>query len=211
MPDQDRDLATLLDDVKTIKAILTNQDAPFPRVWKALYTVAAALTVVGLVQYFVPFYHGRDFDGLVVWLWGPAAVVLFPIVLAILLRELKASGRGILGQARVRHLLYARWVAPPAILIVLWTASRNPVFGVEGVSLCLIAVWQTLLEQMAPDGFRVLPPTYLALGILELALGWRGPEVVLANVLLVAGALVVAATLLRHAHRNRAQAPTQAA
>jgi hypothetical protein len=207
VPDPNHDLATLLDDVKTIKAILTNQDAAFPKVWKALYTVAVALAVVGLVQYFVPFYHGRDFDGLVIWLWGPAVVVMFPVVITILLRELNAAGRAILGQSRVRHLLYARWVAPPAILTVLWTAARNPVFGVEGVSLLLVALWQTFLEQVLPDGFRALPPTFLALGIVELAFNLRGPEVVLFNVLLVAGALVVAATLLRLNQKT----PTRAA
>lgn len=196
MPNQEKDLATLLEDVKTIKSILTNQDAPFPHVWKALYTVAVALTTVGLVQYLVPFYQPMDFEGRVVWLWGPVALVLFPIVLAILLRELRAAGLGILGQARVRHLLYVRWVAPPAILIVLWTASRNPAFGVEGVSLLLIAVWQSFLEQIVPAHFRLVPPLFLALGVVELAFNLRGPEVVLANVLLTAGALVLAATLL---------------
>lgn len=197
MAEPNPNLEALLEDVKTIKSILQNQDAPFPQVWKALYTAASALTVVALVQYFVPFYRVMDFDGLALWLWLPGVCVVAPVILAILLRELKISGKRVLGQARVRHVLYARWVVPPALLIALWTASRNQAFGVEGVSLLLIAVWQTVLEQILPDSFKVLPPAFLALGVAELVLNARGPEVVLLNLLLLAGALAFAATLLR--------------
>lgn len=202
MAEQEKDLATLLEDVKTIKAILTNQDAPFPQVWKALYSAATALVIVGLLQYFVPFFRGLDFDGLVLWLWLPAFCVMFPLVLGILLHELKVVGKGVLSQNRVRHLLYARWVVPPALLVVLWTASRNPSFGVEGVALLLIAVWQTVLEQIVPEGFRPVPPTFLALGAVELLTNVRGPEVVLFNIVLTAGAVVLAATLLRNSVRK---------
>ena len=204
MSDREKDLSTLLEDVKTIKSILTNQDAPFPQVWKALYTAAAALITVGLLQYFVPFFRQLDFDGLILWLWLPGACILFPIVLAILLHELKVTGKGVLSQARIRHLLYARWVVPPAILIVLWTASRNPVFGLEGISLLLIAVWQTVLEQIVPPGFRTLPPTFLAIGTLELLVNARGPEVVLLNIFLTAGAILWTATLLRQSQNKDA-------
>jgi hypothetical protein len=202
MAEPNQDIATLLEDVKTIKNILTNQDAPFPQVWKALYTAATALTLAGLLQYFVPFFRGLDFDGVVLWLWLPGVCLMFPVILTILLRELKASGRAILGQSRVRHLLYARWVIPPGVLIVLWTASRNPVFGVEGVAMILIAVWQTVLEQIVPPGFRMAPLTFLGIGVLELMVGARGPEVTLMNILLTAGAIVFAATLLRRSQRK---------
>jgi len=195
--EQDKDLTTLLEDVKTIKAILQNEDAPFPHVWKGLYSVAAALTVVGLLQYFVPFFRNLDFDGKVLWLWLPGLLLMVPIVLTILYRELEVSGRGVLGQGRVRHVLYARFIVPPGGLILLWVASRNPVFGTEGVSLILIAIWQTVLEQILPRNFQMVPVGFLCLGALELLFGWRGPEVILVNVLLIAVALVFAATLLR--------------
>jgi hypothetical protein len=205
--DREKDLSTILEDVQTIKNILTNQDAPFPQVWKALYTAASTLILVALIQYFVPFYRLMDFDGLVLWLWLPGFCLLFPTVLAILLHELKVSGKGVLSQARVRHLLYARWVVPPAILVILWTASRNPVFAMEGVALILVAVWQTVLEQILPPGFRFIPPTFLALGVIELLLNARGPEVVLLNILITAGAVVFAATLLRRSVRKDAGIP----
>lgn len=207
MAEQDRDLATLLEDVKTIKSILTAQDAPFPQVWKALYTAAAAVTTVGLLQYFLPFYRTLDFDGLLLWLWLPGFCGMFPVVLTILLRELKVSGKAVLAQSRMRHLLYVRWVVPPALLTVLWTASRNPVFAPEAVFLLLAAVWQTVLEQMLPRGFRAVPFVFLGLGIVELVLGVRGPEVVLGNILLTAAAIVYAATLLRQSLRAEAGAP----
>lgn len=197
MPEQDRDLTTLLEDVKTIKSILTTQDAAFPQVWKALYMAATALTLVGFLQYFIPFYRGLDFDGLVLWLWLPGFCLMFPLILTILLRELRVTGKAVLAQSRIRHLLYARWVVPPAFLTILWTASRNPVFAPEAVALLLIAVWQTVLEQMLPRGFRSIPFVFLSLGIVELVLGMRGPEVVLGNILLTAAAVFLAATLLR--------------
>lgn len=193
----DAELKTILEDVKTIKSILQNQDAPFPQVWKALYTAAAALATVALLQYFVPFFRDLDFDGRVLWLWLPGFLITFPVVLAILYRELGRVGRGVLVQARVRHVLFARFVVPPGALIVLWTASRNPNFGVEGVALILVSIWQTVLEQIVPPGFRFVPPAFLVLGCAELALGWTGPEVVLFNILLTAGAVVFAATLLK--------------
>lgn len=195
----DPDVKTLLEDVKTIKAILTNQDARFPQVWKALYTAAAALTIAGLLQYFVPFFRDLDFDGRVLWLWLPGLCLMFPVILTILFRELKISGKAVLSQARIRHVLYARWVVPPALLTVLWTSSRNPAFGLEGLSLLLIAVWQTVLEQMVPREFRVLPFVFLGLGLAELIWNLRGPEVVLANIVMTAGAVVFAATLIRRA------------
>lgn len=199
MAETEKDLATLLEDVKTIKAILQNEDAPFPQVWKALFTVATALTVVGLLQYFVPFFRALDFDGLVLWLWLPAALIMAPILLTILHRELNRTGRKILSQARVRHILYARFVIPPGALVLLWVGSRNTIFGLEGVSLILVAIWQTALEQILPEDFHFVPLLFLGLGIIELLFGWRGPEVVLANVLLVVAAVAYAGTLLRNA------------
>lgn len=202
MADRDPELSTLLEDVRTIKSILQNEDAPFPDVWKALYTAATAIAVVGLLQYFVPFFRDLDFDGRVLWLWMPAFLLVFPILLTILHRELRRSGRGVLVQSRVRHVLYARFIIPPGALLLMWVASRNPVFGVEGVAMVLIAMWQTVLEQIVPEGFRFVPLAFLSLGTLELLLNWRGPEVVLMDILLVSLAVVYAATLLR-AHGRR--------
>jgi len=195
----EKDLTTLLEDVKTIKAILQNEDAPFPQVWKGLYTVATALAVVGLVQYLVPFFRDLDFDGKVLWLWLPGVLIMAPVVLAILHRELNRAGRGVLSQARVRHVLFARFVIPPGALVLMWVGSRNPVFGLEGVSLVLVAIWQTALEQILPEEFHFVPLLFLGGGIVELLVGWRGPEVILANVAFVVAALVYAATLLRNA------------
>jgi len=200
VPPSEPELQTLLDDVKTIKAILQNQDAPFPRVWKALYTAGAAVLTAALLQFLVPFYRALDFDGLVLFLWLPGFLVMLPVILAILHQELKRSGRGVLGQARVRHVLYARFIVPPGALVVIWAASKNPVVGVEGVAMILIAIWQTALEQILPQGFRFVPFCFLALGLAEILFGWKGPEITLLNLVLVAATVFYAATLLRVQH-----------
>ena len=194
---RDPELQTILDDVRTIKSILQNEDAPFPRVWRMAWMAATGVGVVGLVQYFVPFCRDLDFDGKVVWLWLPAFCLVFPIVLIGLYRDLGRTGRRFLGQGRFRHILYARFIVPPAALAIVWASSRNTVFPVEGICLLVVAVWQTAVEQALPRGFRSVPLFFLAAGLVELGLKWSGPEVTLANVLLTAGAVAYAGFLFR--------------
>ena len=195
MADHEKELNTLLEDVRTIKTILQNQDAPLPRVWRAAFVASAALALVGLIQYFVPWFRSLDFDGRVLWLWFPAFLVVFPSILILLYREMHRTGKKFLGQGRIRHILFARFVIPPAALVVLWVSSRNPVFGMEGISLLVVSMWQTAIEQALPEDFRIAPLGFLGLGLVELALGWRGPEIVLLNVLLTSAAVAFAAFL----------------
>lgn len=198
MGDRSQDLATLLEDVKTIKDILQNHDAAVPRVWRPAWVGAAAVALGGLVQYFVPFFRDLDFDGRVLWLWLPGACLVFPVILAILSRDLKTTGKRFLGQGRFRNLLFARFVVPPAALVLVWTASRNPVFPLEGICLLALAIWQSTVEQALPRAFRAVPVGFLGLGLAELAFRWSGPEVVLLNVLLTAGAIAAAGFLFRN-------------
>ncbi len=204
MADQEKDLATLLEDVRTIKKILQNEDAPFPRVWRVLWSVAAAITLAGLLQYCVPFFRNLDFDGKMAWLWLPAFCLLFPIMLFLLVREISKTGKKFLGQGRFQHLLFARFVVPPAALVLIWVSSRNPVFPMEGVCLLIIAIWQTVIEQALPRGFRLVPLGFLVLGLTELGLRLSGPEVVLADVLLTASAVFYAGFLFLTQERRKA-------
>ena len=195
MPDPD--LQTILEDVKTIKSILQNEDAPFPRVWWLTWLGASAITIVGLVQYFVPFFRNLDFDGKALWLWLPAFCLMFPLLITLLFRDLERTGKKFLSQGRFRHILFARFIIPPAALVIVWVSSRNPVFPVEGVCLLVIAIWQTAIEQALPTDFRSMPLIFLTLGLVELGMKWSGPEVTLANVLLAAFAVAYAGFLFR--------------
>jgi len=197
VPDRDPDLSTLMDDVKTIKAILQNEDAPFPRMWRAVWTVSPVLVVIGLLQYFVPFFRELNFDGRFLYLWLPAFCVLFPVVLVFLYREMGRTGKKFLGQARVRHVLYIRFVIPPAALVLIWLLSRQPMYSLEGAVLLVAAIWMTAVEQVFPAVFRVVPFGFLTLGLVELGFGLTGPEVTLADILLVAGTLAFAGVLFR--------------
>lgn len=195
MPDPD--LQTILDDVKTIKSILQSTDAPLPRVWRALWSAAGAILLAGLVQYFVPFFRSLDFDARMYWLWIPGFCLFFPVILAILYREISRTGKKFLGQGRIRHLLFARFVVPPAALVLVWVSSRNQVFPMEGVCLLIIAIWQTVIEQALPPGFRLVPVGFLTLGLIELGLRLAGPEIVLLNIVLAAAAIFYAGALFR--------------
>jgi len=197
MPDREKDLSTLLDDVKTIKTILQNEDAPFPRMWVAVWTVSPVLAVVGLVQYFVPFFRDQDFDGRFLWLWLPGFCLMFPLVLGFLYREIGRTGKKFLGQSRVRHVLFIRFVIPPAALVLIWILSRQPVYSLEGSVLLVAAIWMTAVEQVFPTVFRIVPVGFLALGLVELGFRWTGPEVTLVDILLVSGMLAYAGVLFR--------------
>lgn len=195
MPDPD--LQTILDDVKTIKSILQNEDAPFPKIWRLTWIGATALTLVGLLQYFVPFFRDLDFDGKAFWLWLPAFCLMFPILVILLYRDLGRTGKKFLNQGRFRHILFARLIIPPAALVIVWVSSRNPVFPVEGIFLLVCAIWQTAVEQALPKDFRSVPLLFLFLGLVEVGMKWAGPEVTLVNVLLTAGAIAYAGFLFR--------------
>ncbi len=204
MADRDKDLETLLDDVRTIKGILQNEDAPFPQVWKAMWLVSPAIVVAGLLQYFVPFFRGLDFDGRALWLWLPAFCLVVPFFAVILYREIHRSGKKFLSQGRIQHLLFARFVIPPAALVLVWVSSRNAAFPMEGTFLIVLSIWQTAIEGALPRGFRPVPVVFLIVGFLELGLRLAGPEVVLADVLLTAGAISYAGLLFWLQDKRRA-------
>ena len=204
MADHEKDITTLLEDVRTIKTILQNEDAPFPRVWRAMGTASGAIALAALLQYFVPFFRDLDFDGRVLWLWLPGFCLCFPTVLVILYREIGRSGKRFLGQGRFRHVLFARFVIPPAALVLIWVSSRNTAFPMEGVFLLIVAIWQTAVEQVLPRGFRTIPLGFLILGLIELGLRLAGPEVTLLNALLTAGAISYAGVLFWVQDRGKA-------
>lgn len=197
MQDDNRDLATLLEDVKTIKSILQSEDAPLPRMWVVAWIVGPVMAVGGLIQYFVPFYRDQNFDGLLLWLWVPVFCVLFPGILLFLAREIGKTGKKFLGQSRVRHLLFARFVIPPAALILVWLLARHPTYSLEGAVFLVIAIWLTAIEQVFPPPFRSVPVGFLALGLLELSFQATGREVTLFNTLLLAGNFGLVGLLFR--------------
>ena len=197
MEDRETDLATILDDVKTIKSILQTQDAPLPELWKAAIVVSPAILLAGLLQYFVPFFRNLDFDGKLLWLWVPGVCAVFPVILAILYFEIRRTGKGFLGQSRIRHLLFARFIIPPAAVVLVWVSSRNAVFPTEGVVMLVAAMWQTAVEQALPPGFRPIPFVFLTLGLVELGFRITGPEPTLFNVVMVSAALGYAGFLFR--------------
>jgi hypothetical protein len=197
MTDQEKDFATLLEDVKTIKSIFQNEDAPFPRMWVVAWTVAPVVALAGLLQYFVPFFRSQSFDGNFLFLWLPAFCVLFPLILVFLYREIGRTGKKFLGQGRMRHLLFARFVIPPAALVLVWLLSRHPVLSLEGSVLLVVSMWLTAIEQVFPALFRVVPLGFFGLGLVELGFGLTGPETALADILLVAAAMTFVGFLFR--------------
>jgi len=203
MPDPD--LSTLIEDVKIIKNILQNEDAAFPRIWRLVWGAATAIALAGLLQYFVPFFRAMDFDGRLLWLWFPGFCLVFPLGLVFLYTEVRRTGSRFLGQGRFRHLLFARFVIPPAALVLLWTASRNPVFSLEGTFLLIAAIWLTAIEQAVPNPFRIVPLGFLTLGLIELGFHLTGPETTLVNTLLVSGALTFAGLLFWTNEKRRAE------
>jgi len=203
VPQTPESLETLIQDVKTIKAILQTEEAPYPRVWILAWTAASLLSVLALVQYFVPVFRTLDVDHLILFLWLPAIVVCLPLGLAFLYREIGTRGKQFLSQSKVRHLLFARFVVPPAALVLFWTASRNTAFSLEGTFLLLGSMWLTVVEQLVPNDFRIVPLAYLALGLLELGFDFRGPETTLFNTLLVAATLGFGGFLFRRRDRPR--------
>jgi len=203
MDDRDRDIATLLEDVKTIKSILQNEDAAFPRVWRVMWTAASAILVAGLLQYFLPFFRNLDVDGRILWLWVPGFCLIFPVVIAILYAEIRRTGTRFLGQGRFRHLMFARFVIPPAGIVLMWVSSRNTQFSVEGIFLLIVAMWQTAIEQALPHPFRLVPLLFMTLGLVELGFHITGPETTLFNVALVAGAIAFAGFLFWARDRGR--------
>lgn len=204
MADQKKDLETLLEDVKTIKEILQNEDAAFPRVWRALWSAAAAILVAGGLQYFVPFFRNLDFDGRMYWLWLPAFCLFFPLILVILCREISRTGKKFLGQGRIQHLLFARFVVPPAALVLIWMSSRNPAFPMEGTCLLVLSIWQAVIAQALPREFRLVPLGFLLTGLVELGMRLAGPEVILFDIALTSAAIFYGGWLFRAQDRRKA-------
>ena len=203
MPDPE--LLTILEDVRTIKSILMNTDAPLPPVWRLLQFVAApALLVIALLKFFVPALSVLSFLDTLLWLWFPVMAVAALVILFRIRIDLKRTGTRFLAQGRVQVFFYTRLILVPSILILGYLLSLNSAYSLEGAMLVLIAVGMTQVVVIMPHAFKLIPAAFLLAGIFELALGWRGPEWVLGNTLAVAGALVVAAALLKQGENRGA-------
>ena len=200
--DREKDLDTLLEDVKIIKSILENQDASLPRLWVITWLAGTAIAVGCAAQFLVPFFRDMDFDGRFLWLWLPGFCVIFPFAMVFLTRELSRTGKALLGQARIRHLMYARFLIPPAALVVIWLLSRHPYLSLEGSIFVVASMWMTAVEQVFPPSFRALPFAVLGVGIVELAFSLTGPWITLANGLGVAAMLWYVGFLFRAQERR---------
>jgi len=91
------------------------------------------------------------------------------------------------------------FIVPPAALVLVWILSRSPQRSLEGALLVLISIWVTAIEQVFPPAFRAVPIGFLTLGLFEYGFAVTGPEVTLANILLIATAITSAGYLLKHA------------
>lgn len=186
----DPDLKTLLDDVKTIKSILQNQDAPLPAVWKPLAAILVpSLVLIAGLKFFVPGLAALGFLDTFLWLWLPVLSADLFVAGLFVSRDLKRTGTRFLAQARVRDFFYSRLIVVPAVVILGYLLSLNPAYPMEGVLLILVALAMNHAVSLVPGRFRSAPLSLLTAGTLELALGWTGPGVTLANTLAVAGIL----------------------
>jgi len=187
MEGERRDLETLMDDVKTIKAILLNADAPLPPVWRLVYFVAVpALVVVALVKFFVPAVSALSFVDTALWLWVPSLSLVGVVVVVRIRHYLKQSGTRFMAQNRIRVFLYTRLVLAPAVFTVGALLSLNPAYSMDGAMLVLGAIGLTQLVLITPRVFRVAPLVLLFAGWAELIFDLRGPVWTLANTLAVA-------------------------
>jgi hypothetical protein len=201
--EKERDLATILEDVKTIKAILQNQDAPLPPVWRLLYFVAVPmLVVVSLLKFFVPSLAVLSFIDTFWWLWLPALSLVAIIVGSGVAYYLRKRGKRFLAQGRVQIFLYTRLVLAPAILTVGYLLSLNPSFSMDGAMAVLIAMGMTQVVVLMPWSFRPLPFLFLFGGWAELAFDLRGGLWTLINTLSLATAMAWIAFLLQRGEEH---------
>ncbi len=196
--DKARDLATILEDVKTIKSILQNQDAPLPPVWRLLYSFAVpGLVLIALTKFFYPPAAALSFLDTIVWVWLPVLTVVAIVVAIRVSSYLKKTGTRFMAQSRVQIFLYTRMILVPSVITLGYLLSLNTAYSMEGAMAVLIAVGLTQVTVILPRVFRVAPFLFLFLGWAELALDLRGAVWTLANTLAAATMLVWVATLLK--------------
>lgn len=201
--DKARDLATILEDVKTIKAILQNQDAPFPPLWRLIYFVAfPALAVIALLKFFVPALAAMNYLDTFLWLWLPVWAVA-AVIMAVVVRLLvKNTGTRFLAQSRVQFFLSTRFVVAPAVLILGYLLSLNAAYSLEGAMAVLVSMGVSGVIVLLPKTHRFIPFVFLVGGGLELMFDLRGAVWTLVNTLVVAAAfLIVANAVERVEHR----------
>lgn len=204
MTEGPQDLETLIQDVKTIKAILNGTDAPMPRFWRMVFVAATLIAVLGVVRYLVPGLRQWGFIEIALFYWLPAAVIFFTAVMIFLSLELKKTGKGFIHQSRVQNLLFVRFIIPPALLAVAFIYSQsNQPYSFEGFIFLLLAVWATAITPLLPLIFRSVPVSFLLLGFLEILVNLRGAEVVLFNTLVIASALAFGGSLFLRLERDR--------
>jgi len=201
--EKERDLATILEDVKTIKSILQNQDAPLPPVWRLLYFVAVPMLVIAaLLKFFVPALAAMSFMDTFLWLWLPALSLVAIVVASGVAYYLRKRGKRFLAQGRVQVFLYTRLVLAPAILTVGYLLSLNPSFSMDGAMAVLIAMGMMQVVVLMPGAFRPLPFFFLFGGWAELAFDLRGGLWTLINTLSMATAMAWIAFLLQRGEEH---------
>ncbi len=203
--EKERDLATILEDVKTIKSILQNQDAPLPPIWRLIYFVAfPALVLVGVLKFFVPTIAAMSFIDTALWLWLPVFSVAAIIISFRFAAYLKKTGTRFMAQGRVQIFLYTRLILAPGILTAGYLLSLNPAYSLDGAMAVLVAVGVTQVIALLPRAFRFVPFVFLFGGWIELALNLRGPAWTLVNTLAVAATVFIVATIIERSE-NRAE------
>lgn len=208
MNDQDRDLTTLLEDVRTIKSILTTADAPLPPVWRLLYFVAfPGLVLIAALKFLVPVLAPLSFLDTVLVLWLPVLSVVGLIIALRVRQYLKKTGTRFLAQGRVQVFLYTRLVLAPSIFTIGYLLSLNPAYSMDGAMAVLCAVGLTQVVVLMPREFRLLPFVFLLGGLIELALGLRGAVWTLVNTLAMALSFFWIGALLQRQEDHTAPAP----
>lgn len=201
--DKARDLATILEDVKTIKSILQNQDAPLPPVWRLLYFVAVpTMLLAAALKFFVPALAALSFMDTFLWLWLPLLSVVAVVVATGMVFYLHKRGKRFLAQGRVQIFLYTRLILAPAILTVGYLLSLNTAYSIDGAMAVLIAVGMTQVVVLMPQSFRPLPFVFLFGGWAELAFNLRGDVWTLVNTVSMAMAMTWIAFLLQRGEEH---------
>lgn len=197
------ELQAILDDVRTIKSILQNTDAPLPPVWRLIYFVAVpGIVLAGLLKFFVPALAVLPFIETVLWLWMPILTAVALIVAFQVARYLKKTGTRFLAQGRIQVFLYTRFILVPAILTLGYLLSLNPAYSMDGAMALLFAVGMTQVVVLMPKEFRALPFVFLFGGWAELALNLSGPAWTLTNTLAAASAFFLIGSLLQRGEES---------
>jgi len=197
------ELQTILNDVRIIKNILQNTDAPLPPIWRQIYFVAVpALSLVAVLKFFVPALAVLSFLDTLLWLWLPVMGCAALIVAVQVRRDLQKTGTRFLAQTRIRVFLYTRLILVPAVVTLGYLLSLNPAYSTEGAMAVLVAVGLTQVAMLTPPEFKILPVVFLFAGLAELVLNFRGPWWTLINTLAVAGTFLWFANLLQRSEKH---------